>query len=47
MMQPFWALPMLALAALQVRHIVGYTLLVGLWEGVVVIAAVLLPPLPF
>lgn len=38
---------MLAVAGLQARHIVGYTLLVGLWEGVVVIVALLLLPLLF
>lgn len=44
MMQPFWALPLLALAGLRARHIVGYTLLVGIWEGVVVTAGLLLLP---
>lgn len=44
MMQPFWALPLLALAGLRARHIVGYTLLVGIWEGVVVVLGLLFLP---
>lgn len=35
MIQPFWALPLLGLANLKARDIMGYTTLVLLWSGLV------------
>ncbi|HHY34219.1 MAG TPA: short-chain fatty acid transporter [Firmicutes bacterium] len=35
MIQPFWALPLLGLANLRARDIMGYTTLVLLWSGLV------------
>lgn len=34
-LQPFWAIPVLAIAGLQVRDIMGYTAVVFLWTGLV------------
>ncbi|MCL4426707.1 MAG: TIGR00366 family protein [Firmicutes bacterium] len=41
MIQPFWALPLLGLANLKARDIMGYTTLVLLWGGVVMSIAAL------
>ena len=42
MIQPFWALPLLGLANLKARDIMGYTTLVLLWGGVVLSIVALL-----
>ena len=42
MIQPFWTLPLLAIAGLTVRHIMGYTAVTLLVSGVVMIATLLL-----
>lgn len=36
MIQPFWALPMLAIAKLSIRDIMGYCAVTLLWVGIVV-----------
>lgn len=35
MIQPFWALPLLGIAKLNVRHIMGYCTLTLIWSGVI------------
>jgi len=35
MIQPFWALPLLGLAKLKARDIMGYTALVLIWSGII------------
>ncbi|MFZ5824553.1 MAG: short-chain fatty acid transporter [Bacillota bacterium] len=35
MLQPFWALPLLGIAKLQVKDIMGYTMLTLIWAGVI------------
>ena len=35
MIQPFWALPLLAVAKLNIKNIMGYTTVILLWTGVV------------
>ncbi len=42
MIQPFWALPLLGLANLKARDIMGYTTLVVIWAGVVLSVVALL-----
>lgn len=42
MIQPFWAIPLLAVAGLRVRDILGYTTVVLLVTGVVFGATLLL-----
>jgi len=42
MIQPFWALPLLGLANLRARDIMGYTTLVLLWGGVIMSLAALI-----
>lgn len=42
MIQPFWALPVLAIAGLKMRDILGYTFVTLLGSGVVMVAALLL-----
>ncbi|HHW17357.1 MAG TPA: short-chain fatty acid transporter [Firmicutes bacterium] len=42
MIQPFWALPLLGLANLKARDIMGYTTLVLLWSGLVLSIVALL-----
>ncbi|MGO0577540.1 short-chain fatty acid transporter [Ornithinimicrobium panacihumi] len=42
MIQPFWALPLLAIAKLKIRDILGYTVMVMLTTGVVFVGAMLL-----
>jgi len=39
MLQPFWALPVLAIAKLKMRDILGYTALTGLVAGTVMAVA--------
>src|SRR5690606_23658646 len=39
MLQPFWALPVLAIAGLKMRDILGYTTVTLVGSGVVMIAA--------
>jgi len=41
MIQPFWALPLLGLAGLRARDIMGYTTLVLLWSGLILSVAAL------
>lgn len=41
MLQPFWALPVLAIAGLKMRDILGYTVITFLGAGVVMAAALL------
>lgn len=42
MIQPFWALPALAIAGLSARDIMGYCVVVLLWTGIITSAAFLL-----
>jgi short-chain fatty acids transporter len=35
MIQPFWALPLLGLAGLSARDIMGYTTMTLIWSGVI------------
>jgi short-chain fatty acids transporter len=42
MVQPFWALPLLGLAGLSARDIMGYTTMILLWWGVILSAAALM-----
>jgi len=42
MIQPFWALPLLGLAGLSARDIMGYTTITLLWSGVVLTVFALL-----
>ncbi|MQA11656.1 MAG: short-chain fatty acid transporter [Pseudonocardiaceae bacterium] len=42
MIQPFWAIPILAIAGLSIRHIMGYTAVVLLTSGVVIGLSMLL-----
>jgi short-chain fatty acids transporter len=42
MIQPFWTLPLLAVARLGVRHILGYTIITLLVSGVVFVTTLLL-----
>jgi short-chain fatty acids transporter len=36
MVQPFWALPLLAIAGLGIRDIMGYCIVALLWSGLVI-----------
>jgi short-chain fatty acids transporter len=42
MLQPFWALPLLAITGLRARDVVGYTAVVMLAAGVWIAAALFL-----
>jgi short-chain fatty acids transporter len=42
MIQPFWTLPLLAIAGLSIRHIMGYTAVVLIISGVVIGAGLLI-----
>jgi short-chain fatty acids transporter len=42
MIQPFWALPLLGLAGLSARDIMGYTTMALLWSGVILTGCALL-----
>ncbi|HHV79170.1 MAG TPA: short-chain fatty acid transporter [Firmicutes bacterium] len=43
MIQPFWALPLLGLAGLKAKDIMGYTTLVLIWSGIILsIAAIVM-----
>jgi short-chain fatty acids transporter len=42
MLQPFWALPMLAIAKLSIRDIMGYCAVTLIWVGIVVSAVFLI-----
>ncbi|MBP1716069.1 MAG: Short chain fatty acid transporter, partial [Deltaproteobacteria bacterium] len=33
--QPFWALPLLGLAGLSAREVMGYTTMALIWSGVI------------
>ncbi|MNQ17964.1 Short-chain fatty acids transporter [compost metagenome] len=41
LVQPFWILPALALSKLKLRDVMGYTVIMMLWVGVIHITAVL------
>ncbi|MDR0826729.1 MAG: TIGR00366 family protein [Desulfovibrio sp.] len=43
MVQPFWALPLLGIAKLGPRDIMGYTTMVMIWAGIVMGVGLLLP----
>jgi len=44
MVQPFWALPLLGIAGLSIRDIMGYCVVALLWSGIVIsLSLVLLP----
>lgn len=42
MIQPFWTLPLLAIAGLGIRHIMGYTAVILVVSGVVIGGGLLL-----
>ena len=42
LVQPFWILPALALSRLKLKDIMGYTVIMMFWVGIIYIAAVLL-----
>jgi short-chain fatty acids transporter len=42
LVQPFWILPALALSRLRLKDIMGYTVIIMMWVGLIYIAAVLL-----
>jgi short-chain fatty acids transporter len=42
LVQPFWILPALALSKLKLKDIMGYTVIMMFWVGIIYIAAVLL-----
>ena len=46
LVQPFWIPPALALSKLKLRDVMGYTVIMMLWVGVIHIAAVLLWGMP-
>lgn len=35
LIQPFWALPILSIVGLHIRHIMGYCILLSIWVGVI------------
>jgi short-chain fatty acids transporter len=35
MIQPFWALPLLSVAKLEIRDIMGYCVMALIWSGIV------------
>ncbi|UII54229.1 TIGR00366 family protein [Cytobacillus spongiae] len=35
LIQPFWALPILSVVGLHIRHIMGYCILIGIWVGII------------
>lgn len=35
LIQPFWALPILSVVGLHIRHIMGYCILLGIWVGII------------
>jgi short-chain fatty acids transporter len=42
LIQPFWILPALALSRLKLKDVMGYTVIIMLWVGVIYVSAVLL-----
>jgi short-chain fatty acids transporter len=42
MLQPFWALPLLAVAKLNIKDIMGYTTVILLWAGLITSLGLLL-----
>lgn len=42
MLQPFWALPLLGIAKLKVKDIMGYTMMTLLWSGAIIILGLLI-----
>jgi short-chain fatty acids transporter len=41
LVQPFWILPALALSKLKLKDIMGYTVIMAIWIGIVYIIAIL------
>lgn len=42
MLQPFWALPLLALSGLNLRQIMGYCILILIWSGILITSMIYL-----
>jgi len=42
MIQPFWALPLLGVAKLTIKDIMGYTTVILLWSGIITSLGLLL-----
>jgi short-chain fatty acids transporter len=42
LVQPFWILPALALSRLRLKDVMGYTVIMMIWVGLIYIGAVLL-----
>ena len=42
LVQPFWILPALAISKLKLRDVMGYTVIMMIWVGIIYIAAVLI-----
>ncbi len=42
LVQPFWILPALALSKLNLKDVMGYTVIMMFWVGLIYIAALLL-----
>lgn len=42
LIQPFWLLPILALSGLNIRHIMGYTVMACIWSGLVLCVGTLI-----
>ncbi|WP_054635868.1 TIGR00366 family protein [Thalassobacillus sp. C254] len=42
MIQPFWAIPLLAIAGLKIKDIMGFTVITLLYTGVIIAAALYL-----
>ena len=40
MIQPFWALPLLAIAGLNIRQIMGYCTVILIWSGAVIMGLI-------
>ena len=45
MIQPFWALPMLAIARLRIRDVMGFTMVTLIVSGVIFAATMILASL--
>ena len=42
MLQPFWALPLLALSGLNLRQIMGYCVVILIWSGILITSMIYL-----
>jgi len=42
MLQPFWALPLLGIARLKVKDIMGYTMMTLIWSGIIIALGLLM-----